>query len=1774
MVTTMKKLHNETAVGANLILFVLLSAASILGQESYTTDHKADKNLKSNARVNPSTLAMEFSIPLMSYPGRAGNSVPVTLNYSSKVWTMKNMDFLTPAETSPVMGGNGTMGDPNRIYTISSFLPEYSERSLAGWTTPGLQPLELKWDDQTYKIYDGGGYKWLYVRRVRAILPDGSSHELRREDRVYRCAGFGVNDNCSASGFYDWDGTYISVDGSGMRFEVPANILYMPDGSRYEIDGTDYEYFDKHGNKSVYDSSTRTFTDSVGREITNPLGTSASAGTGSFTLPGKNSNDLSYSKKYEVLKPSGCTTGSQTECDGAGLEDLSDALYHTGNDSCATQWGFDPLSPFLFDDFGDTYTDRTEGPPTIFYRDYVSQRMCNGGSNGLFNPVVLTELALPDGSKYKFRYNRYGEITKIIYPTGAYERFVYGYDDYGNFPFSQTDRGVRDRYISEDGTTETQHWTYTMPAGNVVETVSPDDTKTILTKFQSPYANFGYEDPRTGMPTDEKVYSAPTGSPGTRKILRRELTDLIAAPSRYSNPNIVYDWGMRDGRAAKKISIIFEPGEANALAQMVETTYGSETDQEYFAHLNATSVKTHKYVAIDAGDAETEDFATIAAYFSSSTVEKVVEMDYVYNSNYKARNITGLVSETRLKDPSGNVKAKTQITYDDGTYYPLITTDADSAHWQNPSTNYRGLVTGTKTWTDIAGNTSIETHAQYDLLGNLRKAWDANGNLSQLLYSEDYDRAYPTTSISPIPDASGTQGSDAELETATTYDADTGLLLTVTNPNGAVTVMEYEDPLLRPTKVIAPNDAETITEYGEADSSGQFPASERFVKTKTQIDTNKWKEAFVWFDGLGRTVRSQSVDDDGDVSVLTCYDLMSRVEKVTNPFRGYSNQTCSTTTGLEWTTNTLDTYARPWKVTTPDGAVAETTYGLSTSGSQVGTVITVEDQAGKLRRSVTNGLGQLIRVDEPNLSGALGSLTSPNQPTLYSYDFLGNLTQIFQEGDNTDECGSSSSCSQTRTFAYDAMSRLKQATNPESGTINYTYDSNSNLATKTDPRNITTTFVYDRLNRVKTRQYTNEPGGSETPDVSYFYDNVTNAKGKLTKVSSSVSTTEYTGFDILGRVTASKQTTDGTDYNSGYTFNLGGALIEQTYPSGRVVKNVIDGNGDLSLVQSKKNATFGYWNYASSFTYSASDALTGIQFGNGRWESTTFNSRLQPTQIALGTTPGSTNLLDLDYSYGTTANNGNVLSQTITVPTVGSYTGFTAVQNYSYDSLNRLQSAYERPDGWSESNCTTDPTKCWKQTFKFDRYGNRRFDESNTTMPTSFTNQALTNPTISSSTNRLTSSGWAYDTSGNTTDDPNGRQFVYDAENKQVKVLDNQDDLIGEYWYDGDGKRVRKHVPSTGEVTVFVYDASGRLIAEYSTIVASTNDAKVGYLTNDHLGSPRINTDSNGAVTARHDYHPFGEETASSQRTSGLGYASDTVRKRFTGYERDDETDLDLAQARAYSSNLGRFLSPDWFAPDINAPQTVNRYQYCLGNPLRFVDRNGKYEEDVHKDLTAALAYAAGFSQNQSEIIGRSNQHVDDNPESNPESILNYSARRDYHFTTQERRDRLWEIFSNNVGVGNNAEAFSALGTFFHAQQDSFSHEGFDPLTGQVPSGFRPGVIGTSWESFWSEVRKVDKTDFDPGKAERMAADTFSRLLRARNMMENRGRYGAFNKPIDYSLIKDDVARWVRADEKTKPKIMIEMKMKIDRWISSQRQEERHQKRRTKVRVRVTSEEE
>jgi RHS repeat-associated protein len=97
---------------------------------------------------------------------------------------------------------------------------------------------------------------------------------------------------------------------------------------------------------------------------------------------------------------------------------------------------------------------------------------------------------------------------------------------------------------------------------------------------------------------------------------------------------------------------------------------------------------------------------------------------------------------------------------------------------------------------------------------------------------------------------------------------------------------------------------------------------------------------------------------------------------------------------------------------------------------------------------------------------------------------------------------------------------------------------------------------------------------------------------------------------------------------------------------------------------------------------------------------------------------------------------------------------------------------------------------------------------------------------------------------------------------------------------------------------------------------------------------------------------PFGEElfAGTGGRSTGQGYVGDSVRQKFTSYERDIESSLDFAQARYYGYGYGRFTSPDPLMASANQirPQSWNRYSYSYNNPLRYTDPSGMIAGDFY----------------------------------------------------------------------------------------------------------------------------------------------------------------------------------------------------------------------------------
>jgi RHS repeat-associated protein len=151
-------------------------------------------------------------------------------------------------------------------------------------------------------------------------------------------------------------------------------------------------------------------------------------------------------------------------------------------------------------------------------------------------------------------------------------------------------------------------------------------------------------------------------------------------------------------------------------------------------------------------------------------------------------------------------------------------------------------------------------------------------------------------------------------------------------------------------------------------------------------------------------------------------------------------------------------------------------------------------------------------------------------------------------------------------------------------------------------------------------------------------------------------------------------------------------------------------------------------------------------------------------------------------------------------------------------------------------------------------------------------------------------------------------------------------------------------------------------VVEIQAFGTSAGGEKIQWLVTDHLGTPRMVVDQTGSLAniKRHDYLPFGEELFTG-RSAAKGYLMDDgVRQQFTQYERDNETDLDYAQARYYANVQGRFTSADSYsiffemergrgarerAKILNSyasePQNWNRYSYCINDPVNLIDPTG-----------------------------------------------------------------------------------------------------------------------------------------------------------------------------------------------------------------------------------------
>ncbi|OPZ44139.1 MAG: Ser-Thr-rich glycosyl-phosphatidyl-inositol-anchored membrane family protein [Euryarchaeota archaeon ADurb.BinA087] len=572
---------------------------------------------------------------------------------------------------------------------------------------------------------------------------------------------------------------------------------------------------------------------------------------------------------------------------------------------------------------------------------------------------------------------------------------------------------------------------------------------------------------------------------------------------------------------------------------------------------------------------------------------------------------------------------------------------------------------------------------------------------------------------------------------------------------------------------------------------------------------------------------------------------------------------------------------------------------------------TIRDAVGSLIAISVNERGQVVRQE--NAIGQISELT---------YDLGGNLTNIRDPAGNNykferDSSGQIIAMTNplngvTRFTHNPQFWSIKTVTDPCGNTLSFNYDSHANVIGIEYPDSNTESMSYDSTGNLVTYtsrngvplQYTYNPRGQLTgigyPDgksITYAYD----LAGNLVEATSSEGTIamSYNSRNELTRVSYP----DGIFFN--YTYDNAGRLTGQEDKEGQNVTYTYDTQGHLVSVGDKSGKDYVH------YSYDAAGRLVRKAVGNGVYTTYEYDQAGRISRLA-NFGPSGANLSWFEYHYDT---NGNPIQ----VETLeGTY-------HYIYDALGQLTEA-TFPDGSKEQ-------------YTYDAAGNR----------ISATISGISMSYATNSMNQYILAGnesFAYDNNGNMISRTgNGTTtYEYNYDNRLTKVTSPE----GTWVYTYDALRNRIAVTHNGIITKYAVDPMGMgdIAAEYYAngtvkskyihglgLVSMTRGSDTYYYTFNPVGHTSEITSNTGSLVNRYQYTPFG----------GYRNAIEGVSNPFTYVGEygvmDDRNGLYYMRIRYYSANLGRFTSEDLIViPDLN------RYRYCLNNPIDSNDPYGLYD--------------------------------------------------------------------------------------------------------------------------------------------------------------------------------------------------------------------------------------
>lgn len=766
-------------------------------------------------------------------------------------------------------------------------------------------------------------------------------------------------------------------------------------------------------------------------------------------------------------------------------------------------------------------------------------------------------------------------------------------------------------------------------------------------------------------------------------------------------------------------------------------------------------------------------------------------------------------------------------------------------------------------------------------------------------------------------------------EIVTLYEYDKyGNVIKQTDPNGAVTVFEYSPEykgayLTKITKVV---DGKTLI------ATKTYYFNTGLLKSETDFNGNTTSYQY---DQIGRMLKK--TNPDGTFVSYTYNDAENEIE--VRDERG------------EMTTYKYDTLGRLSSIKFADGGSVSYQYNA------VSKVIAITDRAGRKTGYSYDELDRISRVTYPDgayteyqyddshnttaVEDALGNTSK------FKYDNFGNLVDVTQaDGERAlydyDAIGDMTSVTDPRLLTtkhfYDSGGRLLRTEYPDGSNYEFEYDKLGNPVKKADAKGERINYTYDEMGRITGSGY--RDAGC---DVIRGYDSSVNGKGLLSTMKDPSGLTTF-NFDKRGRIVEKIKMVGPNTFRTAFEYDAAGNLLSVKDPVGEgktgyefdVMNRVVE------VVRDQGLGTGGQ-GVIANYKYNAANTINSITFKNGNAVKYTYDLRDRVDTLTILDRNGN-QILKYDYDYDAVGN----LTRNLISPSES----FA----YGYDKVYRLTNVQFPSEG--------------DHVYKYDPAGNRTafkyaYGDIN------YSYEQKSNALDYYNVNLHGKVDLSYDQNGNLVkeekfqgDNPGDFvNYTYDPEDRLIEISSPEVKMV----YDGNGMRAAKTVNgetlrlpldglgvAQGETTLYHYDLANNVICETddagkvkATYVYANGMrvcridpvGKMFFFLNDPLGSPIMITDENGNAVQRYVYDPFG--------TVILSKGTSANKYTYTGKEYDSESGLMYYGARFYDPKIGRFITRDIAAPDWGNGQALNRYVYCLNNPLFFIDPDGKKVEQV-----------------------------------------------------------------------------------------------------------------------------------------------------------------------------------------------------------------------------------